>query len=125
MHDIIFYADRQGREPVVEYMKELADTGGKDARIKLNKIRDYIRALSSTGTQLPETYVKHLSGAIWELRPIRDRILFAAWVDGSFVLLHVFIKKTQKTPRAEIERAKRELDDFKARWNDSGDQEGL
>ena len=52
---------------------------------------------------------------IWELRPLRDRILFVAWLDGSFVLLHPFVKKTQKTPRGEIEKAKRELQDLKER----------
>ena len=62
--------------------------------------------------------MKHLEGDIWELRPLRDRILFAGYVDGSFVLLHQFMKKTQKTPRREIEQAKLELQDFKER----GDQ---
>ena len=46
---------------------------------------------------------------------LRDRILFVAWLDGSFVLLHHFVKKTQKTPRREIEKAKRELQDLKER----------
>lgn len=46
---------------------------------------------------------------------LRDRILFVAWLDGSFVLLHPFVKKTQKTPRREIEKAKRELQDLKER----------
>lgn len=45
----------------------------------------------------------------------RDRILFAGVVAGEFVLLHYFQKKTQKTPKREIERAKRELLDFKER----------
>lgn len=52
---------------------------------------------------------------IWELRPLRNRILFVAWHDGSFVLLHHFIKKTQKTPAREIQQAKRELADLKER----------
>ena len=43
------------------------------------------------------------------------RILFAGWVEGSFILLHSFVKKTQKTPKREIEQAKRELEDFKER----------
>ena len=46
---------------------------------------------------------------------LKDRILFVAWFDGSFVLLHHFVKKTQKTPRREIEKAKRELKDLKER----------
>ena len=58
---------------------------------------------------------KHLEDEIWELRPLRDRILFAAWTGDGFVLLHHFMKQTQKTPRREIEQAKRELVDFKQR----------
>ena len=89
---------------------------GKDSRIKLNKINDYIQALSVYGVaELNENYVKHLDGEIWELRPIRDRILFAGVVGGRYVLLHQFMKRTQKTPAREIEKAKRELADFRER----------
>ena len=110
MREIIFYADRHGHSPVLEYMQELGKNKGKDSRIKLNKINDYIQALSVYGTeQLTENYVKHLDGDIWELRPLRDRILFAGVVNGRYVLLHQFVKKTQKTPPREIEQAKREL----------------
>ncbi len=56
--------------------------------------------------------MKHLDGDIWELRPTSDRILFAVATGDDFVLLHQFEKKTQKTPRREIEKAKAELSDF-------------
>lgn len=112
LHKIFFYKDKSGNEPVLEYMYELADRKDKDSRIKLNKINDYIQALSVYGTQLSENYVKHLDGDIWELRPIRNRILFVGWQNGSFVLLHHFMKKSQKTPRKEIDKAKRELNDL-------------
>ncbi len=116
MHEIIFYEDSKGRKPVLEYIQELKNGNGKDSRIKLNKVNDYIQALSLYGTtELSENYVKHLDGDIWELRPIRDRILFAGVVDGRYVLLHQFMKQTQKTPAREIEKAKRELADFKER----------
>ena len=115
MHQIIFYTNRQGKSSILDYMAELESNGSKENRIKLNKIREYVKALSINGTYLPENYVKHLDGEIWELRPINDRILFAGWVNGAFVLLHCFIKKTQKTPKREIDQAKRELADFKAR----------
>ena len=59
--------------------------------------------------------MKHLEDEIWELRPLRDRILFVAWLDGSFVLLHHLSKRLRKTPRREIEKAKRELKDLKER----------
>ena len=57
-------------------------------------------------------FYKDKNGNIWELRPLRDRILFVGWVNGSYVLLHHFMKKTQKTPVREIEKAKRELADM-------------
>ena len=42
LHKIYFYRDRNGNEPVAEYIAELARKKDKDSRIKLNKIRDYI-----------------------------------------------------------------------------------
>lgn len=112
MHEIHFYRDRNGKEPVLEYLRELSRKKDKDSRIKANKINDYIEVLSQYGTQAGEPYIKHLDGDIWELRPLRDRILFVAWVNGSFVLLHHFMKQTQKTPAREIDKAKREIADL-------------
>jgi phage-related protein len=112
MYRIVFYRDRNGKEPVYEYLRELSTRSDKDSRIKANKLNDYIQALSEYGTSIGMPYVKHLDAEIWERRPLRDRVLFAAWVDGTFVLLHHFMKKTQKTPMREIEQAKRELADF-------------
>lgn len=114
-HAIYFYRDKSGKEPVLEYLKELLSQNGKDSRIKAAKIQDYINILSEHGTKIAEPYIKHIEGEIWELRPLRDRIFFVAWVNNSFVLLHHFMKKTQKTPNKEIEKAKRELNDLKER----------
>lgn len=121
MHQIYFYKDKNGRQPVVEYLEKLANKHDKDSRIKLNKIRDYVQALSQYGTQLGEPYIKHIEGEIWELRPINDRIFFVGWTGGSFVLLHPFMKKTRKTPAREIARAKRELADLKERGFDENE----
>lgn len=112
MHKIIIYADRHGKSALLDYMGALEREGSKDSRIKLNKIREYVKALALNGTRLPQTYCKHLEGEIWELRPGSNRVLFAAWINGAFVLLHVFKKKTQKTPKRELEQAKRNLADF-------------
>ena len=112
MYKILFYRDKNGCSPVEEHIRELAAQNGKDSRIKLKKIQDCINALKYYGTLAGEPYMKHLEDEIWELRPSSDRILFVAWHNGSDVLLHYFIKKTQKTPRREIEKAKRELKDL-------------
>lgn len=117
LYEISFYIDKNGKAPVRDYISGLANKKDKDSRVKLGKIRDYIKALGEYGTLAGEPYMKHLDGDIWELRPLRDRILFAAWNGDGFVLLHVFMKQTQKTPRREIERAKRYLADFRERRN--------
>ena len=118
MHKIFFYRDRSGNEPVFEYLKELTSKTDKNSRINANKINDYIEILRVYGTQAGEPYIKHLDGEIWELRPLRNRILFVAWAGDGYVLLHYFIKKTQKTPAREIEKAKRELTDLLERGAD-------
>lgn len=120
MHEILFYKDRNGAEPVLDYMRELAKNESKDNRIKLSKIRDYVKLLSEHGTGIGEPFVKHLEGKIWELRPLSDRILFTAIVGGRFILLHSFMKKTQKTPAREIHQAKKELADFMDRGGSNG-----
>lgn len=115
MHKIHFYKDNNGHEPVAEYIEKLSSKKDKESRIKLKKIRDYLSILQRYGTQAGEPYVKHIDREIWELRPLRDRIFFVAWIDGDYVLLHQFVKKTQKTPKREIEKAKRELAELKER----------
>ena len=125
MYEILFYSDRSGKEPVLDYIRELAAKGSKDSRIKSYKIAQYIQMLEEKGTLAGEPYLKHLDGNIWELRPIRDRILFAAIVGRRFVLLHYFMKRTGKTPSREIEKAKRELADFLERGGADGNKKWL
>lgn len=116
MNEIIFYEDRKGRSSVRDYTNALALRKDKDSKNKFKKISYQIQRLEVYGTRNGEPVVKHIKGEIWELRPLRDRILFAAWVGDAFVLLHVFQKETQKIPQSEIEKAERELEDFKERF---------
>ena len=90
MYKIYFYKDKNEKEPVKDYIQELAAHKDKDSRIKLTKIR--------------------------------DRILFAAWNGESFILLHQFMKQTQKTPPREIETAKRNLASYRERSKDNGNE---
>ena len=43
-----------------------------------------------------EPFIKHLEGEIWELRPLRDRILFARWLDDGFIFASLFCEKDTK-----------------------------
>ena len=58
---------------------------------------------------------RHLQGEIWELRPVSIRILFSLITADKYLLLHAFNKTTRKTPSREIEKASRELADYKGR----------
>ena len=120
MYDVIFYDDERGNEPVKDFIDELNSRAAtsKDARINLNKIIAYIDALSKYGTRVGEPVTKYLDGEIWELRPLSNRILYAFWKDNKFILLHHFVKKTQKTPKKELEQAKRNLKSYKERYGD-------
>ncbi len=119
MFSVFFYKNKRGKQPVYDYIIELSKKKSKDSSIKLNKIQDYIQILEMYGLSAGEPYIKHLQDNIWELRPLRDRILFVAWIDNSFVLLHHFMKKTQKTPTREIVKAKKEIAEIeKEAYND-------
>ena len=122
MFELIMYRDKNGDSLVEEYILELSKTAqtSKNERIKLKKITEYLEMLENYGVKIGEPYVKHIDGDIWELRPISDRIFFFHWQKGKLVLLHHFVKKTQKTPPREIEQAKRNQKDFLARSESNG-----
>ena len=64
---------------------------------------------------LSEPHVKHLAGKLWELRLTgRDGIAHALYVTAigrRVVVVRAFVKKTRKTPRAELELAPRRAKD--------------
>lgn len=64
-----------------------------------------------------EPYIKHLEGKLWEMRMTgRDGIARALYVTASeqrVVVVRVFTKKTQKTPRREIELARKRAETLK------------
>ena len=71
---------------------------------------DWRSASASTGLEsLREPHVKHLEGKLWELRLTgRDgiaRALYVTAIGRRMVVVRAFVKKTQKTPRSEIELA--------------------
>lgn len=114
MYEIEFYEDRNGRSEIVNSIRELNDKAAtsKESRINFNKVVAYLDILQELGTRVGEPVTKHLDGEIWELRPLRNRLLYAYYKDNKFIILHHFVKKTQKTPKREIEQAKRNLQDY-------------
>ena len=54
LHEIIFYEDASGNKPFLEFIQELRSKNGKDARIRLNKVLEYIKVLETSGTAAGE-----------------------------------------------------------------------
>ncbi len=80
-----------------------------DLRANFQRIAELIQAHGLE--RIREPYVKHLEGALWEMRlKGRSGIARACYITAvgkRVVVVHVFVKKTQKTPRREIELALR------------------
>ena len=98
----IFYKTLEGKYPVQEFLDSLT---GKVAQ----KIIWVLRLLEDLET-VPSIYFKKLTGTeIWECRiqygPNSYRIFCFFDSHSVIVLTHGFMKKTQKTPKQEIERA--------------------
>ncbi len=117
VYQVVFYEDKNGKSELYDQLIELANKSSKskDARIQLKQITLQIELLKKEGTRLPNNITKHLVDDIWELRPGNNRIIYFYFKNNTFVLLHMFRKKTQKTPKSEIERAIKESNDYKNR----------
>lgn len=114
MFELIFYKDKNGTSEIVNHLDELQESAktSKDAKINREKILTYLAALSQYGTRIGKPIIKYLGDNLWELRPLRTRIFFFYWKENKFVLLHYFIKKSQRTPKKEITKARSNLKDF-------------
>ena len=113
-YEIIFYIDDKGQSPVKEFLNELKDQAkhNKISRQLLEKMYFNISMLERLGTRAGLPYTKHIEDKIWELRPKDYRILFFMWEENNIVLLSVFRKEKNKTPKREIIKAKNRMNDW-------------
>ena len=109
---VYYYKTARGEIPVKDFIDELPP------KLQAKNMRE-LMMLEEFGTDLPQPYAKQLHGkdvaGLWELRvklasditrvfyffPIADRVL----------LLHGFAKKSDETPKIELETAKRRMKD--------------
>ena len=107
--EIIFYERKNGTSPVREFIATL------DVKME-TKVANAINTLAEKGNRLREPLSKPLGDGIFELRvqvaTDISRVFYFFMVGKRAVLTHGFIKKTEKTPRDEIERAKRYRYDY-------------
>jgi len=96
---------------VVEFLN--AEVRQEVERLPSDILASFLRISRLVAThgleRIHEPYVKHLEGRLWEMRlKGKDGIARAIYVTASgrrVVVVRAFTKKTQKTPRREIELA--------------------
>ena len=117
--EIIFYEKPDGTEPAKDFLLSV-DT---KMRARLVKI---IELLSVNGTSLRKPYSEYLTDGIFEIRAKVgsdiSRVLYFFIVGKKIILTNGFIKKTQKTPKNEIESAKKYRKDFLERSENQNDK---
>ncbi|RME50401.1 MAG: type II toxin-antitoxin system RelE/ParE family toxin [Caldilineae bacterium] len=101
---VVFYRTESGTEPVRDWLKSLPKEEKKIIGQDIKTVQ--------FGWPLGMPLVRKVDRDLWEVRshlPNRTaRILFTV-SDGVMVLLHGFIKKSQKTPASALALAKRRL----------------
>lgn len=110
--DVEFY-ECNGNVPVKDFILE------QDNKMQA-KIFHNLELLELNGNMLREPYSKHLEDGIFELRTKVSsditRILYFFVIGQKIILTNGFVKKTQKTPKNEIDLAKRRRNEYLNRW---------
>jgi len=102
LFQINFYEKENGKIPVKDFLLDL------DLKMRAKAFKE-IEILQTFGSDLREPHVKYMQDGIFELR-IKSgnnisRIFYFFFTKESIILTNGFIKKTQKTPKKELERA--------------------
>lgn len=87
-------------EQVLEEMRDQP----KDIKARFERI---VQLITNNGLErVREPYVKHLEDKLWEMRmkgkDTIARAIYVTAIEKRIIILRVFTKKTQKTPRREI-----------------------
>lgn len=99
---VFFYKSSSGEEPVRLFLKELSENDRKTVGEDLKTVE--------RGWPLGMPLVRKMEPGIWEVRSLLSdgralRILFTI-TDSRMVLLHIFVKKSAKTPERELKTAR-------------------
>ena len=115
MFEISFYKDERDKSPVEELLDSLDSKTAQKVIWVLQLIEEHDR--------IPKTYLKMLvnTDGIWEVRIQQGNNIFRLlgfMADGRLIVLtNGFQKKTQKTPKKEIELAEKRKSDWLRRNN--------
>lgn len=111
-----FYQTKNGEKPAKDFILS------QDTKMK-GKLLGLVDVLEEYGNQLREPYSKPIGDGIFELRAKVgtniSRVLYFFYYEGRIILTNGFVKKTQKTPKSEIDIAKKYKNEFLERERSS------
>lgn len=112
---IKFYRTVGGKCPLEDFLDSLSDKAAQ----KTLAVFKFVE----TERVIPRKFFKKLSGSdLWEIRVSWEkniyRYLCFLQKNALVILTHGFVKKSQKTPKGEIERALKYRNDYIRRNND-------
>src|SRR3990170_2173769 len=100
------FVEINGKVPMIDFLDSLSIK----ERSKIFAYIEKLVELKSSGMQLKENLSKHLEDGIFELRvSFENRISRSFYFyesEKQIIFTHGFVKKEQKTPKSEIEKAK-------------------
>lgn len=102
LFEVEYYKKADGTCPAEEFILS------QDTKMRAKLFRS-LELLEIKGNELREPYSKPLSDGIFEVRAIQGnnitRVLYFFVIGKKIILTNGFVKKSQKTPRSEIELA--------------------
>lgn len=102
--EVLFFRTAAGNEPVRDWLRALE-------RADCRAIGEDIKTVQF-GWPLGMPLIRKLETGLWEVRTTLEdgiaRVMFTVH-DSQMILLHGFIKKSQKTPKNELDTAKKRL----------------
>jgi phage-related protein len=115
VRQVIFYETAGGACPVAKFLRKLSTTAQDEILASIQDVQEQERPPSDLFCKMINT------GGLWEIRAkLRGDIFrLLCFLDGSALIVaaHGFQKKTQKTPRQDIQTAEKRKNDYFRRKN--------
>lgn len=107
--NIAYYKTDSGSAPVIDYINIQEPN-------RICRIRNSLRLLKEFGIGKSQLNARKLRGVrykgLYELRIDNSRIIYFLYPERKFVLVHAFTKKSKKTPKKELETARKRMIDY-------------
>ena len=107
MYQILVYHTPKGNNPLGKFFRDLTKKNKQD---EITLIKSMIYDLANMGLEIDKKYknaIKPMGDKIYELRPKNYRVFFFFFYNDTIYLLNGFEKKTNKTPKNELDIARK------------------